>query len=446
MKLCIIDNDEKFIHLVTDMLARRRDEKMLFKSAAGALTAIKRECPDGLIWNLALFRENDIETLREIRRENPGIVVALTGEVNGNPVALQLLDHGTCEFLRRPVTPELISAFLRKMDDPSRLSKAAGSHASHLVEKYRLFEIIGKSPEMIQVYEQMEMVSKNQGTVLIRGERGTCRELMARAIHQNSARRKRPFVKFPCSIVPEGIFDDELFGHGSHGDDGHHSNGRNPFENAAGGTLLLDEIEHIPLETQIRLVDYFQARASQHPTSAPTDAGPPRIIASSSVDLRDLVQERKFRHELFYRINVLPIDIPPLRNRPNDIPVMVEYFLKKYSPKSDFEVHPDAMKILVEYEWPGNARHLESFIERLVLTVSGGVIFRHHLPEEITRGRVGNIDFDSTRSLEEVVDDVERLMIKKALYSAKGNMKLAARNLKVPYSTFRIKMRKFNLT
>lgn len=446
MKICVIDNDEKFLAMVTELLARGRHQKLLFKSSTGILPAIRREIPDGLIWNISLFCDHDIGTLQKIRVDNPAIFVALTGEANANPKALQLLDNGSCEFLRKPVTADLLAGFIRKLEDPARLSLGADAHPGHLIEKYGLFELIGKSPEMLQVYQKIEIVSKNHGTVLIRGERGTCRELVARAIHQNSPRRKKPFVKFPCSIVPEALFGQELFGDVPDGEGGGHPQRKSRFEVAAGGTLLLDEIEHVPLEIQIRLVEYFEGRPFQPSSPVQAEAAPPRIIATSCANLNELVEQGRFRHELYYRINVLPIDIPPLRKRSGDIPMAVEHFLRKYAPKGEFEVHPEAMKVLVEYPWPANVRQLENIIERLVLTVPGRAIFRHHLPEEVTRDRIGAIDFDSTRSLDEVIEDVERLMIKKALYNAKGNMKLAANSLGVPYSSFRIKMRKLNLS
>gem|GEM_PF-5976992 len=195
----------------------------------------------------------------------------------------------------------------------------------------------------------------------------------------------------------------------------------------------------------MKLIEYFQTRAAHSSRQLGDGPPPPRIITSTSANMSELTQQCLFRYELFYRINILPIDIPPLRQRQNDIPQLVEYLLNKYSPQSRFEVYPEAMKLLVNYNWPGNIRQLEAIIERLVLTVPGHVIFQHHLPEEISQDHVGNLDLEIGRSLEEVVADVECAMIKKALFSADGNMKLAARNLKVPYSSFRIKLRKYDL-
>ncbi len=447
MKICVIDKDEAFLAKLGPMLSARGCEPLMFRAATEALPVIRKEAPNGLIWNLGQFHEQDALDLQELRRENPALFVALTGDMNGSSVAHQLLNKGACEFLRKPVTAESLDLFFHQMEAPARFSHPAELQTSLLARKYRFFELIGQTPEMHQLYEKIEVVSHNQGTVLIQGEIGTGKDKVAKAIHQNSDRRRGPFLKFSCSIVPKELFDAELFGNLQDTGNLGVIQKKGAMEMASGGTLFLDEVEHIPLETQLKLIEFFQAKAAQaaRPAGDKPVPAPARIIAGTGANLLELTQKSQFRYELYYRISILPIDMPPLRERQNDIPQLVEYFLAKFSPQTHFEVYPDAMKLLVNYRWPGNIRQLETIIERLVLTVPGPVIFRHHLPEEITQDHLGNFDLDSDKSLEDIVAQVECMVIKKALHATNGNMKEAARNLKVPYSSFRIKLQKYHL-
>ncbi|GEM_PF-3870013 len=242
MKLCIIDNDQAFLTFMGTILAARKDEGFFFTSPAEAIPSIKKECPDGLIWNIAQFHDQDIRMLEEIRRENPALFVALSGDINGNQFAHHLLNRGSCEFLRKPVTTDLMNALFHQIEAPARFSHPAELHSSLLAKKYRFFELIGNTPEMLQLYEKIEIVSHNQGTVLIQGEIGTGKDHVAKAIHQNSERRRGPFLRFSCSIIPKALFDSELFGCPAEVWNSGTEPKKGALDMAAGGTLFLDEI------------------------------------------------------------------------------------------------------------------------------------------------------------------------------------------------------------
>ncbi len=299
-----------------------------------------------------------------------------------------------------------------------------------LKEKYDFSHIVGNSNAIRQVYEQVSQVAKSNATVLLRGESGTGKEMIASAIHYNSLRSKRPFIKINCAALPETLIESELFGHERGAFTGADRKKKGRFEMAEGGTLFLDEIGDLPLQTQIKLLRVLQEREFERVGGAESIKANIRLITATNKDLEDAIGSGEFREDLYYRLNVFTIFLPPLRERKSDILLLAEHFLEKYEAehgKRIRRISTPAIDMLMSYHFPGNVRELENAIERAVLVCDSNVIHGHHLPATLqTAEGTGTV---TDLSLESAVAAFERDMIQDALKSSKGNIAKAARSL-----------------
>lgn len=317
---------------------------------------------------------------------------------------------------------------------------------AELKDRFRPSNIIGNSHEMQQVYDQIAQVSKSQTSVLIEGETGTGKELVAHAIHYNSDRADQPFVKAHCAALPENLIESELFGHVRGAFTGATTDRKGRFEMANGGTLFLDEIGEIPPAIQIKLLRVLQEREFERVGDTKTIKVNVRVIAATNRNLQQMAQEGTFREDLFYRLHVFPIYVPPLRKRKSDILQLSDFFLEKYSKNSGKNVRrlsSPVIDMLYSYHWPGNVRELENIIERGVILAEGDALHPHHLPPTLqTAEQVGTPPKGSLKSL---VETYERDLISDALKSARGNMAAAARALETTQRIFGYKVHKYNL-
>jgi Nif-specific regulatory protein len=299
-----------------------------------------------------------------------------------------------------------------------------------LQNRFRPTNIIGSSKQMQGVYDLIAQVSKSDATVLIRGETGTGKELVAQAIHYNSHRANKPFIRVNCAALPETIVESELFGHERGAFTGAVARRKGRFELADGGTIFLDEVGDLSPATQIRLLRVLQEREFERVGASDSIRVDVRVITATNRDLEQLVAEGKFRQDLYYRLNVFPIHMPPLRERKTDILLLADYFVEKYNKASHKDVRrisTPAIDMMMAYHWPGNVRELENMVERAVLLSTDGVIHGHHLPPTLqTAEASGTVP---TGNLEATLDAVEREMIVEALKTSRGNMARAARTL-----------------
>ena len=313
-----------------------------------------------------------------------------------------------------------------------------------LKERYSLYNIVGTSNKMAEVFQMIERIAGTDVTVLVRGESGTGKELVANAIHFNSPRASKPFIKLNCAALPEALIESELFGHEKGAFTGATEQMIGRFERAHGGTLFLDEIGTLNFTAQAKLLRVLQEREFERIGGHRTIRVDVRIIAATSKDLERSINEGTFREDLYYRLNVFPIFMPPLRERKTDILLLTDHFVEKYSrkhKKSVRRISTPAIDMLMQYHWPGNVRELENCIERAVLLCTDRVIHSHHLPPTLQTGeRSGTVPF---LSLEESVKNFEKELIVDALKNSRGNMAEAARLLKstervVSYSVRRL--------
>ena len=315
-----------------------------------------------------------------------------------------------------------------------------------VVERFRPGNIIGNSPVMQAVFDQVAQVAKSSSTVLIHGESGVGKELIAHAIHHNSRRAGKPYVKINCAALPETILEGELFGHEKGAFTGAIAMRKGRFEMADGGTLFLDEVGDFSQATQIKLLRVLQEREFERLGGTRTISVDVRIIAATSRDLIELMEQGNFRQDLYYRLNVFPIRVPPLRERKSDILLLADHFVTRYAKANHKEVRrisTPAIDMLMAYHWPGNVRELENCIERAVLITRDNVLYAHHLPPTLqTPSQSGTA---LRGSLREMLDNYEREIIIDALKNARGNRAKAARNLGITERIIGLRVNKFNL-
>lgn len=316
-----------------------------------------------------------------------------------------------------------------------------------LKERFRPANIVGNSKVMQGVYDLIAQVTKSETTVLIRGESGTGKELVAQAIHFNSLRANKPFVKVNCGALPESIVESELFGHEKGAFTGAIATRKGRFELAHGGTIFLDEVGDLSPTTQIKLLRVLQEKEIERVGGSVTIRTDVRVIAATNRDLERLIDEGKFRQDLYYRLNVFPIHVPPLEERRTDIPLLADFFVERYSKanhKNVVRISTPAIDMLMSYHWPGNVRELENCVERAVLLSTDSVIHAHHLPPTLQTAEASGTSMKGT--LEGMLEAVERDLILDALKAARGNRAKAARALGITERIMGLRVKKYGLT
>lgn len=314
--------------------------------------------------------------------------------------------------------------------------------------KYRVENIIGQSDRMQEVFEDIHRVASSKANVLLRGESGTGKELVAKAIHYMSQRAKGPFIKFNCASIPEGLLESELFGHEKGAFTGAMSMRKGRFELANGGTIFLDEIGDLPLTLQPKILRVLQEKEFERVGGERTTKVDVRLIAATSRNLEELVSGGNFREDLYYRLNVVPVFLPPLRERREDVPVLVEYFLKKYNEENhkSVKISADVLRLFIDYEWPGNVRELENTIERVVVMARGKVVTINDLPLSIKEQSLKNkYTVNSKDALPSTIEDIEKAKIIDALKSTGWVQAKAARMLGITARQIGYKMNKYNI-
>jgi Nif-specific regulatory protein len=354
--------------------------------------------------------------------------------------------QGAAQFLRVVATmiAQTLRAQTRVEDERTRLLAENSSLRHELEERYDLSNIVGTSGPMKQVYEQIAQVAQTSTTVLIRGESGTGKELIAHAIHYNSTRAEQPFVKVSCAALPETLIESELFGYEKGAFTGAQGRKRGRFELAHGGTLFLDEVGELNLPIQVKLLRVLQEGEFERLGGTETLKADVRLITATNRDLEAAMAERQFREDLYYRLNVFSIFVPPLRDRKPDIMLLSDHFLVKYARthnKSIKRIATPAIDMLMSYHWPGNVRELENTMERAVLTCDGQVIHGHHLPPTLQTAEASGTAMQSP--LVDAVEQYEKDLILDALKSARGNRAKAARLLGTTERIIGYKVRKY---
>ncbi len=332
------------------------------------------------------------------------------------------------------------------LEERQRLIEENARLQEELKDRFRPSNIIGSSRAMQSVFDLVALVAKSNSTVLIRGESGTGKELIAEAIHYNSLRADKALIKVNCAALPETVIESELFGHEKGAFTGAVTMRKGRFELAHGGTIFLDEIGDLSATTQVKLLRVLQEKEFERVGGTQTIKSDVRVIAATNRNLEQLMEEGVFRQDLYYRLNVFPIHIPPLRERKTDIPLLADYFVGKYSKinhKDVRRISTPAIDMLMSYHWPGNVRELENCIERAVLVTTDDVIHSHHLPPTLQTGEATGTNF--TGSLQATLDNIERELIIDALKTARGNAAKAARALGITERLMGLRLQKYGI-
>jgi DNA-binding NtrC family response regulator len=405
---------------------------------------------DLILLDLALPGRDGMEILADIRAHEtrlPVIMITAYGTVEN---AVRAMQSGAANFVQKPWDNEKLLADVRAAVGWRRAEEENIQLKRALKQRYNFENIVGKSEPMLKIFDLVAQVANSRSTVLLQGESGTGKEVIAKALHLNSPRHDRPFVPVNTGSMPTDLLESTLFGHVKGAFTSAIASKKGLFEMADRGTLFLDEIATMGLDTQAKILRVLQDRRFMHLGGVQEVQVDVRIIAATNVDLRQAVREGRFREDLFYRLNVITIELPPLRLRREDIPLLVDFFLKKYAEENDRPVRhitPEALRPLMSYSWPGNVRELENVIERAVVLSSGTEITLDLLPDNLL-GRGSSFalhDQPSDASLFEIVEDVERRIITDMLEKCNWNQTEAAEHFKVPLSTLNQKIRRLNI-
>src|SRR5437868_5702053 len=405
---------------------------------------------DLVLLDYALPDCTGLDVLREIRERDPQMSVIMITAYGTVENAVRAIQCGAANFIQKPWDNDKLLADVQSAISTRRVHEENVQLKRALKERYSFENIIGKSDPMLRIFDLVAQVAPSRSTVLIQGESGTGKELIAKAIHMTSGRKDRPFVPVNTGSMPSDLLESTLFGHLKGAFTSAIASKKGLFEIADRGTLFLDEIGAMGLDTQSKILRVLQDRKFMHLGGVHEIQVDVRIIAATNVDLRQLVREGKFREDLFYRLNVITIDLPPLRQRKEDIPLLAEFFLRKYSDENQRQlrrVTPEGLRPLLNYSWPGNVRELENVVERAVVLSSGPDIGADLLPDHIV-GRGAPIPLIEPRgdaSLFDVMEECERHIIVDMLEKCGWNQTEAAERFHIPLSTLNQKIKRLSI-
>jgi len=392
---------------------------------------------DLILTDLKLPGMDGLELLEKLKAQNSRTPVVVMSAFSTVENAVEAMKRGAVDFLPKPFSLDHLSVVVEKALEVSKLRDENRELREALGQRYQFENIIGSSPAMQEIFATIMRVAPTRATVLLAGESGVGKDMIARAIHQHSPRKDRPFVKINCTAIPENLMESELFGYEKGAFTGANISKPGKFEQANTGTVMLDEIGDVPASVQVKLLRILQEREFERLGSNKTQQTDVRVIAATNVDLRAALEQGTFREDLYYRLNVVPMNIPPLRERKDDIPYLVEHFAKKFNG----EISEGAMERLVSYHWPGNVRELENVIERSILLAKGPMVEADDVKIESGIGRTKPA-FTTDAFLPEgmTLDQYEQSIIREALKRANGNKSQAARLLGLTRNALRYRL------
>lgn len=448
-KIIVVDDDKNTRLLIENILTKTRlYEVTQAGNGEACLRKLNERGVDLILLDLQMPGIDGIETLKRIKKQYPYIPVIIMTAHGTIEKAVHSMKLGSYDFLTKPFPSERLKVTVKNALEAVALETEVKSLRSELDSKFKFENIIGHSGVMQEVFRAVEKVVDSDVTVLIQGESGTGKELIARAIHNESkARHSRPFVAVNCTALPESLLESELFGHEKGAFTGAASRRIGKFEQANGGTVFLDEIGEMSPSTQAKILRVLQEREFERLGGNALVKVNIRLLSATNKNLEEEVRIGTLREDLYYRISVFPIKLPPLRERKEDIPLLVSHFLKRYSERENKKVdgiQRDALKVLLGYHWPGNVRELENAVERAVVINSTGQIDTHDLPQHIvTFGREGAGYPDET--LPRWIERLEMEVLQKTLLEFEGNITKAAKKLGIGRATIYRKAKKYNL-
>ncbi len=449
-KVLIVDDEKNYLLVLEDLLCDEGYDVVTASSANEGFEIVQREAIDTVLSDIKMPGMSGIEFLEKILSVDPDMPVILMTAFAEVDQAVNAMKKGALDHIQKPFDNEDVKAAVKRGVEKRQLVRSIRRLDTGLGNLWG--NIIGESDPMKRVFSIMKRVSDTPTTVLVTGESGTGKELIARGLHQASSRSNAPFVSLNCAAIPENLLESELFGHEKGSFTGAIGLKEGKFEYADGGTLFLDEVGEMPLNIQVKLLRVLQEQEFQRVGGNKEIKVNVRLVAATNKDLKEEVELGRFRGDLFFRLNVVNIKVPPLRERRSDIPFLVAHFVSKYSQKlgrNIREVSPDAMKSLYSYNWPGNVRELENVIESALVMSNGSSIKKNDLPREIKKHNEtpeGSSTFISMDSgLMDTLDAIEEKMIRQALKQSGNVQAQAAKILGISRSNLQYKLKKYGI-
>jgi DNA-binding NtrC family response regulator len=448
--ILVVDDENEALVLMKELFEQNGYKTLTANDGEIALQMVEDEQPDIIVSDIVMPNMDGMTLLKKVKETNPDIAVIMVTANGAIENAVDAMKMGAKDYILKPFR---LNEVLTKVQNLARLRMLEIENQTlrkEVRKKYNFDKIIGKTPIMTELFQRVEAVAPTPSTVLIRGENGTGKELIAHAIHYNSTRVKGPLVKVNCGVLSEGVLESELFGHVKGAFTGAHRDKMGRFEMAHGGTIFLDEIGDISLNMQVKLLRVIQEKEFERVGGNETIKVDVRIIAATNRNLEEAIAEKKFREDLYYRLNVIPIVVPPLRERKDDIPLLVDHFIKKFNTdfnKSIQGVDEEALQALMAYDWPGNIRELENVLERAIVLSRSDVLTVKDFPETIgvQKYRNNHFSYVEGQQLNDLVEQFEKNIIEQALEKFNGNKLRTAEKLGIHRSTFMSKLKKYQI-
>ncbi|GAB4178683.1 MAG: sigma-54 dependent transcriptional regulator [Calditrichia bacterium] len=445
--ICIIDDEEILRVSVADELKDIGHTVIDFGNPQKALEYLKNNPAEVVVTDIKMPEMDGFEVLRRVKQMNPDTYVLVMTAFGSIDSAVRAMKEGAYDYLTKPFEIDEIVFTLKRIAEVAEIKSENKILRSQLDSEFSLDSFVGKSQQVQQTLDLVKTVANTDTTVLITGETGSGKELLAHVIHHNSERRSKPLIKVSCAILSREIFESELFGHEKGAFTGAQKAREGRFEMANGGTIYLDDVDDIPMDLQVKLLRVLQEQEVERVGGNQTIKIDVRVIASTKADLKKLVKEGKFREDLYYRLNVFPINIPPLRNRKEDIPELITHFARQFSSEQELHFDERALQCLTGYHWPGNVRELKNIVERLLLlSKNRPKVDISLLPVEIVQPDLASPEIClGEKPLNQLMAEIEQNLIIRALKMNNGNQLKTSELLGIPPSTLRTKMNKYNI-
>ena len=449
--ILIVDDEESMREFLSIMLQKEGYSVKTASNANDALTMIEKEIFSLAVTDIKMPGMDGIQLLTEIRKVSPDTEVVMITAFGSTDTAVEAMKKGAIDYVVKPFQIDEMKIIIRNILEKKRLQQENTLLKQELFSLSGLDQIVGDSPTMIEVFKIIRKTSNSKSNVLITGESGTGKELVARAIHRLSRRSENSFVTVNCGALPDNLLESELFGYQRGAFTGAVENKKGLFEIADQGAIFLDEIGELIPAMQVKLLRVLQDQEFRRIGGVEDIHVDVRVIAASNQNFQQIIKEKRFREDLFYRLNVIPIHVPPLRERREDIPLLVGHFLKKYASNGTLDITQDCMDLLLRSEWRGNVRELENVIERAVVMSQGNRITVDSLPQNIAEGCESSDNHSLTipeegMDLDRVITELEQDLLLKALEKSGWVKKEAARILNMSFRSFRYKLSKYGIT
>jgi two-component system response regulator PilR (NtrC family) len=453
-KILVADDEQSMREFLDIMLKKEGYKVSLASNGEEVVKLVDNDLFDLVLLDIRMPKLDGISALKKIKANAPETIVIMITAYASADTAIKAMKEGAYDYITKPFKVEEIKLIIKNALEKKNLQKENILLKQVVRDRYHFGNIIGQSPKMMALYDFLEKVSPTKTNILIAGESGTGKELVAKAIHYNSPRKEKPFVTLNCGAIPESLIESELFGHMKGAFTDAIATKKGLFEVADEGTIFLDEISELPLLMQVKLLRVLQDKEFKRVGGTEDILVDVRIISATNKDLEEGVKEKRFREDLFYRLNVIQIKLPPLRDRKEDIQILANHFLKKYSEelsKNILKITPEALQILLNYDYPGNVRELQNIIERAVALESSQELTAYNLSSYLSGQpllKKGPIDIEIPSEgidLEKMVEDLERTLLLKALDKTKGIKKKAAELLHINFRSMRYRLEKYGL-